>query len=123
MIATNFRKYPEAMALQLPLPFGRVLVWALDRPTTRVLRSIRAARGAAFKAAGRVKYPEKKSTPSWAKEAARKARELARSVRQSCMSLGLVFTVQTSNEPGRFELASPATICFPAAAPLAGLQA
>ena len=78
-------------------PFGRVLVWALGRPTTRVLRAIRAARGAAFKAAGRVKYPEKKITPSWAKEAARKARELGRSVRQSCMSLGLVFTKDTSN--------------------------
>lgn len=97
MIAANYRKYPEAMALQLPLPFGRVLVWATSRPTTRVLRAIRAARGAAFKAAGHVKYPEKKTTPSWAKEAARKARELARSVRQSCMSLGLVFTKDTSN--------------------------
>lgn len=97
MIATNYRKFPEAMALQMPLPFGRVLVWALGRPTTRVLRAIRAARGTAFKAAGRVKYPEKKSTPSWAKEAARKARELARSVRQSCMSLGLVFTKDTSS--------------------------
>ena len=97
MIAANFRKYPEAMALQFPLPFGRVLVWALGRPTTRILRAIRAARGAAFKAAGHIKYPEKKTTPSWAKEAARKARELARSVRQSCMSLGLVFTKDTSN--------------------------
>ena len=97
MIAANFRKYPEAMALQLPLPFGRVLGWALGRPTTRILRAIRAARGAAFKAAGRVKYPEKKTTPSRAKEAARKARELGRSVRQSCMSLGLVFTKDTSN--------------------------
>ena len=96
MIAANFRKYPEAMALQLPLPFGRVLVWALSRPTTRVLRAIRAARGAAFKAAGRVAYPEPKSTPSWAKEAARKARELARSVRESCQSLGLVFEVDAA---------------------------
>lgn len=92
MIAMNFRKYPEAMALQMPLPFGRVLVWATGRPTTRVLRAIRAARGAAFKAAGRVAYPVKKSTPSWAAEAARKARELGKQVRQSCMSLGLVFT-------------------------------
>ncbi len=97
MIAANYRKHPEALALQLPLQFGRLLVWALGRPTTRALRAIRAARGAAFKAAGRVKYPEKKSTPSWAKEAARKARELARSVRQSCLSLGLVFTKDTSN--------------------------
>ena len=97
MIAANFRRYPEAMALQMPLPFGRVLMWATGRPTTRVLRAIRAARGAAFKAAGRVAYPVKKQTPSWAAEAARKARDLTKQVRQSCMSLGLVFTRDTSN--------------------------
>lgn len=100
MIAANFRKYPEAMALQMPLPFGRVLVWALSRPTTRVLRAIRAARGVAFKAAGRVAYPVRKSTPSWVKDAARKARELAKQVRQSCLSLGLVFSRDTSSMGG-----------------------
>lgn len=37
MIAQNYRRHPEALALQLPLPFGRALVWALPRPTTRLL--------------------------------------------------------------------------------------
>lgn len=97
MIAANYRKHPDAMAMQLPLQFGRLLVWATGRPSTRILRAIRAARGAAFKAAGRVAYPVPKTTPSWAKDAARKARELARSVRESCMSLGLVFTADTSS--------------------------
>ena len=87
MIAANYRKHPEALALQLPLQFGRLLVWATGRPTTRVLRAIRAARGAAFKAAGRVKYPEKKSTPSWAREAARKVRELGKAVKEACRKL------------------------------------
>lgn len=84
MIAANYRKHPEAMALQMVLPFGRALVWALDRPTTRALRAIRAARAAAFKAAGRVAYPEKKTIPAWTREAARKARELGRLVKEAC---------------------------------------
>jgi len=87
MIAANYRKHPEAMALQMVLPFGRALVWALDRPTTRALRAIRAARAAAFKAAGRVAYPEKKTSPAWAREAAKKARELGRLVKEACRSL------------------------------------
>ena len=97
MIAQNYRRHPEAMALQMVLPFGRLLVWATSRPTTRLLRAIRAERGAAFKAAGRVAYPVRKSTPSWAREAARKARELEKQVRQSCLSLGLVFSRDTSS--------------------------
>ncbi len=92
MIASNYRKYPEALALQMPLQFGRLLVWATSRPTTRALRAIRAARGAAFKAAGRVVYPEKKTTPSWVKEAARKARELGQKVQAACMQLELQST-------------------------------
>lgn len=96
MIASNYRKFPEALALQMPLQFGRLLVWATSRPTTRVLRAIRAARGATFKKAGRVAYPVQKSTPAWAKEAARKARDLAKQVRKSCRSLGLVFEKDTT---------------------------
>lgn len=87
MIAANYRKHPEAMALQMVLPFGRALVWALERPTTRALRAIRAARAAAFKAAGRIAYPEPKTTPAWAKEAASKARELGAAVKAACLWL------------------------------------
>jgi len=84
MIASNYRKFPEALALQMPLQFGRLLVWATSRPTTRVLRAIRAARAAACKAAGRVAYPEKQTSPAWAREAAKKARELGRLVKEAC---------------------------------------
>jgi len=87
MIAANYRKHPEAMALQMVLPFGRLLVWATSRPTTRALREIRAARGATFKAAGRVMYPVKKSVPAWCKEAARKVRELGQLVKKACRDL------------------------------------
>lgn len=96
MIAANYRKFPEALALQMPLQFGRLLVWALPRPTTRALRAIRAARGATFKATGRIAYPVKQATPAWAKEAARKSRELGKQVRRSCKSLGLVFERDTT---------------------------
>lgn len=87
MIAQNYRRHPEAMALQMVLPFGRLLVWATSRPTTRILRAIRAERGAAFKAAGRVAYPVRKTTPNWAREAARKARELGKAVKEACRKL------------------------------------
>lgn len=86
MIAANFRKYPEAMALQMVLPF-RALVWALPRPTTRLGRAIRAARAAAFKAAGMVRYPEPAARPAWAITAGRMARQLGQMVRKAQISL------------------------------------
>lgn len=91
MIAANFRKHAEAMALQMVLPFGRALVWALPRPTTRALRAIRAARGRAFKAAGRVAYPARPAVPQWWRDAKRAARQLASRVKALCM--GLTFCV------------------------------
>lgn len=87
MIAINFRKFPSAMALQLPLPFGPLLRWATARPTSRVARSIRAARGAAFKLAGRVRQPVKRSTPQWVKVKRAAARSLALHVKALCMGL------------------------------------
>lgn len=86
-IAANYRKHPEAMALQMVLPFGRLLVWALPRPTTRVLRAIRAARGAAFKAAGRVAYPVRPAVPQWWRDAQQARRALAARVKALCMEL------------------------------------
>ena len=105
MIASNYRKFPEALALQMPLQFGRLLVWATSRPTTRLLRAIRAERGAAFKAAGRVAYPEKKTTPSWVKDAARKVRELGQAVQAACMQLELQSTTPRKLSPYQQHLA------------------
>lgn len=87
MIAANYRKHPDAAALQLPLPFPHRLVWALPRPGARILRAIRVARGKAFAAAGRIAYPIKLATPQWWKDAKRKARDLANQVRDACMVL------------------------------------
>ena len=46
MIAKNLLKYAEAMALQLPLPFRRLVMLRQSRPTTRAGRTARAARAA-----------------------------------------------------------------------------
>ena len=43
-IAANFRRYQEALALQLPLPLRARLRMALGRPTRRAARAARAAR-------------------------------------------------------------------------------
>lgn len=86
-IAANYRKHPEAMALQMPLPFGRVLIWALPRPTSRIGRKIRAARAATFKTVGRIMYPVKLATPQWFKDARRRAQDIAKMVRAECMHL------------------------------------
>ena len=102
MIAANYRKSPQAMALQLVLPFGRP-VWQLPRPTTRILRAIRAARGVAFKLAGFIAYPTKPTTPQWFKDAARKARELAASVKAALLPLALNDTKADAAEEAEAE--------------------
>ena len=90
MIASNYRKHPEAAALQMPLPFGHVLRWALPRPGSRVLRAIRAARAKAFKDAGRVAYPVTAVVPQWVKDAKRAAMAQAKAVKAACLTLGEV---------------------------------
>lgn len=87
MIAANFRKYPDALALQLPLPFGRALVWALPRPTTRRLREIRAERARLIAARPRVERPTPRTVPQWVRTAQARARALAAAVRAACRGL------------------------------------
>lgn len=76
MIAKNIRKYAEAAALQLVLPFGRP-VWALTRPTTRLLRAIRAARAKLINARPQIVTWEKPVTPQWVIDTIRRAKKLA----------------------------------------------
>ena len=82
-IAANFRKYPQALALQMPLPFGRLLRWATSRPTTRVLRAIRAERGRTFAEMGRIAYPVAKLIPQWWKDAQKKARAFSKFMKEA----------------------------------------
>ncbi len=90
MIANNYRRHPDAMALQFPLPFGRALVWALPRPGSRVLRAIRAARAAAFKARGRIEYPIPTPTPEWVRNAKSLSSQLSKSIKKACLPLNFL---------------------------------
>lgn len=88
MIATNFRRYPEALALQLCLDFGALVRWATSRPGCRVLRVIRAARAKAAAAMPFVApwlppltVEPDATAPAWVKDRARAARELAATLR------------------------------------------
>lgn len=93
-IAANFRKYPQALALQMPLPFGRLLRWATSRPTTTVLRAIRAERGRTFNELGRIAYPVVKAIPQWWKDAQANARHFAQSVKRALRELDFEGTNQ-----------------------------
>ncbi|MBV5292538.1 MAG: hypothetical protein JZU58_09305 [Curvibacter lanceolatus] len=87
MIAANYRKHPEAMALQLVLPFSRLFRWHTSRPTTRLGRLFRALAAAAFKAKGYTQAVAKKAVPGWFSAAKAEARKLARSVKVACIAL------------------------------------
>lgn len=83
MIAQNFKRYPQAMARQLPLPFGHVLKWNTSRPTTRLERSFRAARSAAFRLIGRTLPVVKPTTPQWFRDAKKAAQSLAATIKNA----------------------------------------
>lgn len=86
MIAANFRKYAEAMALQLCLPFGKPR-WNGARPTTRHGRMLRSIRAALIGARPQIVQWVEVPTPQWAKDAARRARKLANTVRAALPDL------------------------------------
>lgn len=83
MIAANYRKFPQAMALQLVLVFGRC-TWHTARPTQRAARAVRAARGDLVKHTPQLVRWVKKTVPAWFKLAKRKALELSNQVREAC---------------------------------------
>ncbi|CAH0352827.1 hypothetical protein [Aquabacterium sp. CECT 9606] len=71
MIAKNLRKFAEAFALQLPLPFGRLRMLKQARPTTRAGRAARAARRIIRAAALKIRVlyrPRMKKAPRRAPE-------------------------------------------------------
>lgn len=82
MIAKNFRKYPEAMALQLVLLFGRPM-WNSSRPTTRLGRALRNAQAALVKATPQVVRWVKVATPQWFRDQVKRAKALAAQVRDA----------------------------------------
>lgn len=80
MIARNLLKYAEALALQLPLPWGRRMRrLKLARPTTSAGRAARAARAAVRRAAlaVRVIYPARRQPAPKRPVESSKAQQLA----------------------------------------------
>lgn len=86
MIAANYRRFPEAMALQLVLVFGRP-VWNTTRPSTRIGRALRQGQAAIVKATPQLVRWVKTATPQWFREQARRAKALAKKVQQAVASL------------------------------------
>lgn len=95
MIAKNFRKYPEAMALQLVLVFGRP-VWNSSRPTTRIGRALRNAQAALVKATPQIVRWVKVETPQWFRDQVKRARKLAAQVKSAIGAL--VWDMPVANE-------------------------
>jgi len=93
-IAANFRKYAEAMALQLVLPFGRP-IWNTSRPTTRLGREIRAHITKAMKARGLVEYPAVPAIPQWWKDAQNRARAFIKFAKEGQLKLALSKPIPT----------------------------
>lgn len=79
MIAANYRKFPEAMALQLVLVFGRP-IWNTTRPTTRMGRALRQGQAAIVKATPQLVRWVKTATPQWFRDQAKRAKALAAQV-------------------------------------------
>lgn len=80
MIAANYRKHPEAMALQLVLVFGRC-TWHTARPTTRLGRALRAERSRLAKETPQLVRWVAKVVPTWWTLAKKAAKALAKSVK------------------------------------------
>lgn len=86
MIAKNFRQFPDAMAVQMVLPFGRP-VWNGQRPSTRIGRLIRSAQAALVVARPQIVEWVKAATPQWWKDLRRAQNALSASIKAACMLL------------------------------------
>lgn len=86
MIAANIRRYPQAAAIQGVLRLGKP-VWALERPSTRILRKIRQERAALIKGKDQIVEWVKTVTPQWVKDAMAKARKMVKEWKQAQMEL------------------------------------
>ncbi len=85
-IAANFRKYAQALALQLVLPFGAPR-WNGTRPSTNLGRATRAFVTASMKARGLIEYPAACPVPQWWKDAQSRARDFGLAIRAACRQI------------------------------------
>lgn len=95
MIANNFRKFAAAAAVQGVLSFGRP-VWALGRPSTRLLRALRASRAKLINSRPQLVNWVKAITPQWVKDAMKNAKALAKQWADAQMVLPLLTETETA---------------------------
>lgn len=74
------------MALQMCLPFGRCC-WHTSRPTTRILRTIRADRATRVKVIPQVVQWVPVVMPQWVRDAKRQTMALAKNVKNALLWL------------------------------------
>ena len=111
-IAKNFMKFAEAMALQWPLPLGKASDWGTHRAKkhqgygyrTLLSRAAKVATRRAARALNAITFAErleragavKKPAPQWWMDAKRRAQELAKKIKNSCMNLEF-YQIKESN--------------------------
>lgn len=88
-IAANFRKYAEAMAQQLVLPFDRP-VWNTSCPKTRLGREICSSITKAMKVGCLVEYPAVPAIRQWWKDAQTHARAFIKFPKEGHFELSLL---------------------------------
>ena len=93
-IAANFRKYAEAMAQQLVLPFGRP-VWNTSCPKTRLGREICSSITKAMKVGCLVEYPAVPAIRQWWKDAQTRARAFMKFAKDGQLKLALSKPIPT----------------------------
>lgn len=129
-IAKNFLKFPQAMAMQWPLPLGKARAWETPRPKkyqgygfrTLLSRAAKIASRRAKKALEALPFAEKleragavkKPAPQWWKDAKRRAQELAKKIKDSCMNLEFYQVKELDQEEKTIHL--PGIINFPCGA-------
>lgn len=124
-IAKNFLKFPQAMALQWPLLLGKTRAWETPRPKkyqgrgyrTLLSRAAKVTARRAARALEALPFAEKleragavkKTVPQWWKDAKRRAQELAKKIKDSCMKLDFYPTKDLDQEEQKFSFCIMAT--------------
>ena len=129
-IAKNFLKFPQAMAMQWPLPLGKARAWETPRPKkyqgygfrTLLSRAAKVTARRAARALNAMGFAErleragavKKPAPQWWRDAKRRAQELAKKIKDSCMNLEFCKVKELDQEEQKIHL--PGIISFPCGA-------
>lgn len=98
-IAKNFIKYPQAMALQFPLRFGKPK-WNGSRPTTKLGREIRAYITSEVKRLGWRREPLARPVPQWWKDTQTRARAFVKFIKEGQKTLDFTPVISAEEYSG-----------------------